>query len=37
VRSVPMMLVLNKEGKITKRYLGMGSDEDLEADIKASL
>jgi thiol-disulfide isomerase/thioredoxin len=37
VRSIPMMLVLNKEGKITKRYLGMGSDEDLEADIKASL
>jgi thiol-disulfide isomerase/thioredoxin len=37
VRSIPMMLVLNKEGKITKRYLGMGSDEDLEKDIKASL
>jgi thiol-disulfide isomerase/thioredoxin len=37
VRSIPMMLVLNKEGKITKRYLGMGSDDDLEADIKASL
>jgi thiol-disulfide isomerase/thioredoxin len=37
VRSIPMMLVLNKEGKITKRYLGMGSDEDLETDIKASL
>jgi peroxiredoxin len=37
VRSIPMMLVLNKEGKIAKRYLGMGSDEDLENDIKASL
>jgi thiol-disulfide isomerase/thioredoxin len=37
VRSIPMMLVLNKEGKIAKRYLGMGSDEDLEKDIKASL
>jgi thiol-disulfide isomerase/thioredoxin len=37
VRSIPMMLVLNKEGKITKRYIGMGSDEDLETDIKASL
>jgi peroxiredoxin len=37
VRSIPMMLVLDKEGKISKRYLGMGSDEDLEKDIKASL
>jgi peroxiredoxin len=37
VRSIPMMLVLNKEGKIAKRYLGMGSDEDLEQDIKANL
>jgi peroxiredoxin len=37
VRSIPMMLVLNKEGKISKRYLGMGSDEDLEKDIKAYL
>jgi len=37
VRSIPMMLVLNKEGKISKRYLGMGSDEELEKDIKANL
>jgi peroxiredoxin len=37
VRSIPMMLVLNKEGRIAKRYLGMGSDEDLEKDIKANL
>jgi thiol-disulfide isomerase/thioredoxin len=37
VRAIPMMLVLNKEGKIAKRYLGMGSDEDLEKDIKAIL
>ena len=37
VRSIPMMLVLNKEGKIAKRYLGIGSDEDLEKDIKANL
>ncbi|MGC1453923.1 MAG: TlpA disulfide reductase family protein [Nitrospirota bacterium] len=37
VRSIPLMLVLDKEGKISKRYLGMGSDEDLEKDIKASL
>ena len=37
VSSIPMMLVLNKEGRISKRYLGMGSDEDLEKDIKDSL
>jgi peroxiredoxin len=37
VRSIPMMLILNKEGKIDRRYLGMGSDEDLEKDIKAIL
>jgi len=37
VRSIPMMLVLNKEGRIAKRYLGMVGDEDLEKDIKANL
>ncbi|MCK9419226.1 MAG: TlpA family protein disulfide reductase [Nitrospirae bacterium] len=37
VRSIPMMLVLNKEGKIAKRYLGMGSDEELEKDVKDNL
>jgi len=37
VRSIPLILVLNKEGKISKRYLGFGSDEDLEQDIKAIL
>ena len=37
VRSIPMLLVLDKEGKISKRYLGFGSDEDLEKDIKAIL
>jgi glutathione peroxidase-family protein len=37
VRSIPMLLVLNKEGKITKRYLGYGGDEELEKDIKAIL
>jgi thiol-disulfide isomerase/thioredoxin len=37
VRSIPMMLVLNKEGRIARRYLGMGSDADLENDIKAIL
>jgi len=37
VRSIPMMLILNKEGKISRRYLGMGSDEELEKEIKALL
>ena len=37
VRSIPMLLVLDKEGKISKRYLGFGSDEDIEQDIKAIL
>ena len=37
VRSIPMTLLLNKEGKITKRYLGGGYDEDLEKDVKAIL
>jgi hypothetical protein len=32
-----MMLVVNKEGRITKRYLGFGSEEDLEKDIKSAL
>jgi len=37
VRSIPLILILNKEGKISKRYLGAGGDEDLEQDIKAIL
>jgi glutathione peroxidase-family protein len=37
VRSIPMLLVLNKEGRITKRYLGYGGDDDLEKEIKAIL
>ena len=37
VRSIPMLLVIDKEGKIAKRYLGFGSDEDVERDIKAVL
>ncbi len=37
VRSIPMLLVVDKEGKIVKRYLGFGSDEDVERDIKAIL
>jgi thiol-disulfide isomerase/thioredoxin len=37
VRTIPTLLILNKEGKITKRYLGFGSEEELERDIKAAL
>ncbi len=37
VRSIPMTLILNKEGKVSRRYLGMGSDEELEKDVKAVL
>jgi thiol-disulfide isomerase/thioredoxin len=37
VRSIPMLLVVDKEGKITRRYLGFGSDEDVESEIKAIL
>jgi len=37
VRAIPMMMILNKEGNIAKRYLGMASDEEVDADIKALL
>ncbi len=37
VRSIPMMLVLDKQGRIVRRYLGFGSDEDLEKDVQAVL
>jgi thiol-disulfide isomerase/thioredoxin len=37
VRTIPMILVLDKDGRIRKRYLGFGNEEDLEKDIKAVL
>ncbi len=37
VRTIPMLLVINKEGLIAKRYLGFGNDEDLENNIKSIL
>ena len=37
VRTIPMLLVLDKEGKISKQYLGFGNDEEMEKDIKAYL
>jgi thiol-disulfide isomerase/thioredoxin len=37
VRSIPMTVIINKEGKIVKRYLGFGDDDELERDVKAVL
>jgi thiol-disulfide isomerase/thioredoxin len=37
VRSIPLSLLLDKEGNISKRYLGAVYDEELEKDIKAIL
>jgi peroxiredoxin len=37
VRTIPMLLILDKEGRISKRYMGFGMEEDLEKDIKAVL
>ncbi len=38
VRSIPMVVIINKEGKVVKRYLGLtGDDDDLEQDVKAVL
>ena len=37
VRTIPMLLVLDKEGRIQKRYLGFGNDQDLEDDIRSIL
>ena len=37
VRAIPLLFILDKEGKIAKRYPGFGTEEDLENDIKAIL
>jgi peroxiredoxin len=37
VRTIPMTIILDREGKISKRYLGVGPDEDMEKDLKAYL
>ncbi len=37
VRTIPMLLVIDKEGRIAKRYLGFGNDEDLENNVKSIL
>ena len=37
VRTIPMMLIVYKDGRISKRYLGFGNEEDLEKDIQTVL
>ena len=37
VRTIPMLVIVDKEGKIYKRYLGFGDDQQLEKEIKSVL
>ena len=37
VRTIPMLVIVDKEGKIYKRYLGFGDDQQLDKDIKSVL
>jgi len=37
VRTIPLVIIIDKEGKIVKRYLGFGDDDALEKDVKANL
>ena len=37
VRTIPMLVIINKESKVVKRYLGVGDDNELEKDIKTVL
>ena len=37
VRTIPMTVIINKDGKIVKRYIGIGSPEDIEKDILSIL
>ncbi len=37
VRTIPLLLVIDKEGRIAKRYLGFGSDEDLDGYVRSLL
>jgi thiol-disulfide isomerase/thioredoxin len=37
VRTIPLLVILNKEGKPVKRYLGVGGDDELEKDVKSVL
>ena len=37
VRTIPMMIVIDKSGKIQKRYLGAGNEDDIEKTVKQLL
>ena len=37
VRTIPMLVIVDKEGKIYKRYLGFGDDDQLDKDVKSVL
>ncbi len=37
VRAIPMVVILDKQGKVVKRYFGIGSDGELEKGVKAIL
>jgi len=37
VRSIPTTMIIDKTGKIAKRYVGFGSEEEFEKDIRALL
>ncbi len=37
IRTIPTLVVINKNGEIVKRYLGVGDESGLEKDIKAIL
>jgi thiol-disulfide isomerase/thioredoxin len=37
VRSIPMLVITDRDGKVRKRFIGMMSEEDLENEVKALL
>jgi thiol-disulfide isomerase/thioredoxin len=37
VRTIPMLVIVDKEGKVYKRYLGFGDDDQLDKDVKSVL
>lgn len=37
VRTIPMVVLLNKEGKMVKRYIGVGADDELEKAVRSIL
>jgi peroxiredoxin len=37
IRTIPMMIVIDKSGKIRKRYLGAGNEDEIEKTVKQLL